>query len=216
MYKLLLVAIAFTAGFVPARAEESLTYCQQGQQSEEIGLHKLALLRYTKCLNTGDLTEDSKATALIRRGTMHWYLDSHEPALEDYNSAVALGSEATEVYFFRGAVLEDLKRYDLAAADADKLVTLIPEDAEAWNARCWWRALAGRHEEALPDCEKALEIEPDAAHIVHSLAFTYEGLGDTDRAITEYKRALELDPELEEAKDDLARLEGALTSATDN
>jgi tetratricopeptide (TPR) repeat protein len=77
------------------------------------------------------------------------------------------------------------------------VIRLQPNNADAWSARCWVRAISpGQTQQALPDCNQALKIKADAADVLDTRGFVYLKLGQSDNAIKDYDAALKLDPRL--------------------
>ena len=84
---------------------------------------------------------------------------------------------------------------DRAIPDFGQAIRINPKDAEAFNDRCWTRAIIGQLREALADCNKALALQPNFADAFDSLAFTYLKMGNVRRAIMFYDVALRGNPE---------------------
>jgi tetratricopeptide (TPR) repeat protein len=58
-----------------------------------------------------------------------------------------------------------------------------PKSADAYNGRCWARALAGRDlDQALADCDGSLRLSPDDANGLNSRGLVQRKLGAFDRA----------------------------------
>src|SRR5262249_34815368 len=70
-----------------------------------------------------------------------------------------------------------------------------PKDAEAWNNRCWARAIIGQLRGALADCNRSLALKPTLTDAFDSLAFAYLKMGRVRRAIPLYDAALRSNPE---------------------
>lgn len=84
---------------------------------------------------------------------------------------------------------------DRAIADYTQAIRLDPNDAAAFNNRCWARATANRDlKAALADCEQSLRLKPNYANALDSRAFVYLRLGEFDRSIGDYDAALALNP----------------------
>ena len=81
--------------------------------------------------------------------------------------------------------------------DYNEVIKLTPNDAGAYNSRCFARAIVGVElQGALSDCNESLRLKPDDADAVDSRAFTYLKLTQYGEAIADYNRALALNPKL--------------------
>jgi tetratricopeptide (TPR) repeat protein len=117
--------------------------------------------------------------------------------MADYNAAIKLNPRSAYAYNNRGAAYQRRGDYARASADYGEVTRLQPENIDAWNARCWVRAVSGRETQAaLADCNKALSIKPDSADVLDTRGFVHLKLGQYDNAIKDFDAALKLDNEL--------------------
>jgi tetratricopeptide (TPR) repeat protein len=127
----------------------------------ERGLVYLAKRRFDMALADFAQTlklDAGQAFALDGAGAAQAGKGDSKDAMSDYGRAEGL-------YIAR-------RNYRAALADANREVVLAPDDPEAWNGRCWTRAIANIElEAALADCQKSLQIRPGAADATDSLAF---------------------------------------------
>jgi tetratricopeptide (TPR) repeat protein len=84
-----------------------------------------------------------------------------EAALADLNEAVKLNPGSVSFRLRRGALLDDLKRFDSAIGDWDALIAISPKVGDYYYFRGLSKAGAGRIEEAKADFRTALEVYPD-------------------------------------------------------
>ena len=85
--------------------------------------------------------------------------------------------------------------YVRAITDFDKVTTLQPRNAGAWNNRCGTRAAANRElQQALADCNESLKLAPKNANALDSRAMTYLRLGELAKSIADYDAALTASP----------------------
>ena len=80
-----------------------------------------------------------------------------------------------------------------AIKDYSEAIRLSPDNAWAYNNRCWSYGLLRRAEEALQDCDVALRLLPDRPEILDSRALAYWLLGDKEKARQDLERAHQLD-----------------------
>src|SRR6478752_1555275 len=66
--------------------------------------------------------------------------------------------------------------------------------AEAFNNRCWARAVLGVLKPALADCNQALRLMPKNAATLGSRAFVFLKMSRFDAAVSDYDAALQINP----------------------
>jgi Flp pilus assembly protein TadD len=122
-----------------------------------------------------------------------------------------------DAYYRRGLARAQRREYALAIEDFGKVIELNPTGAEAFNNRCWLRAVVGRLWEALADCDQALRLRPNYADALESRGLVSLKLGELDQAISDFSGALRLNPGLVSAAfgRGKARLRKGIISAGD-
>jgi tetratricopeptide (TPR) repeat protein len=119
-------------------------------------------------------------------------------AEERYSAAIRKlppdSAEASRVYRARGAVREQMKRYDDAVADYARCLEIEPNSDTYWAQRGITYYKAGRYRLADADLERCLAIND-----CHTSACMYAGMsaerqGDLDRALHYYTRATTMTP----------------------
>ena len=96
----------------------------------------------------------------------------------------------------RGSALTDKGEIDKAIADFDAALSFQPDLAEAFNGRCWAKAVRGQKlDEALRDCNEAVRLAPRSADNLDSRGFVFLRLGLNDKAIADYTAALAIKPD---------------------
>ena len=103
-------------------------------------------------------------------------------------------SHESDAVLNRGVSYGALGQYRRSIADYTAAITLDPRKADAWNARCYDRAIIGELEKALADCNKALQLQADSPEGRDSRGFLYLKLRQYGAAIADYDAALKLDP----------------------
>jgi tetratricopeptide (TPR) repeat protein/Zn-dependent protease len=122
---------------------------------------------------------------------------SLEAKLAAYDQAIASKKPtAADLWFARGCVLGELKRYPEAVASYDRALELQPQNPES----CWLnRAIAlyeiGRDEEAVESYEQALKLKTPSPDDWYFYGLMLSGLDRYEEAIDSYKKALETKPE---------------------
>jgi tetratricopeptide (TPR) repeat protein len=85
--------------------------------------------------------------------------------------------------------------YEKAVADYSIALTLSPNEARLWSARCWTRAIAGTGLQlALKDCNRAIALSPKLAQAFHSRGLVYLRLKDLQQSLHDYNQAVRLWP----------------------
>jgi len=93
-------------------------------------------------------------------------------------------------------VQRELQHFSVAAASAEKIVTLEPDKAESHMVYASAIGMLGKHEEAIAAYEKALQIDPDKAGAACGMAHHQKTIGLQDGAIESYRRAGRCDRKL--------------------
>ncbi len=99
------------------------------------------------------------------------------------------------------------KNVPLALAVLDRLVTLQPDWAEAWNKRATVRYLAGNLNGAMADVDRVLKLEPNHFAALNGMALILQRTGFDKRALQVYRRELSIyphQPQVEHAVEELA------------
>ena len=116
------------------------------------------------------------------------------------------GSDAADLIMQRGIEAQSRGERDQARALYDRVITIQPDYAEAWNRRATLYLAEQNYAEALRDVNEALRLEPRHFGAWAGLGAVLENLGATQEAIDAYSRALEVYPLYPAAKQGLARL----------
>lgn len=104
--------------------------------------------------------------------------------------------ERAGVLVNRGAIYMARKEMDLALADFDAAIVLVPELSEAWINRGTVYRRKGDFAHSIADITKGLDLgaaEPAKAHYNRALA--HEGMGDLKSAYLDYRQAATLAPD---------------------
>jgi tetratricopeptide (TPR) repeat protein len=99
------------------------------------------------------------------------------------------------------------KNYAEALDILDRIVTLKPDYAEAWNKRATVYFLTDQYGPALSDIKHVLVLEPRHFGALVGLGSILHAVGENGRAIDAFKEALALDPYLPSARKALTELE---------
>jgi tetratricopeptide (TPR) repeat protein len=131
------------------------------------------------------------ATAFHNRGNAYKAKREVDRAIQDYDQAIRLQPFFTASFLSRGNAYQVKGDYDRAIEDYDRAIYLEPAYADAFNARCWTRAIANTElEAALADCDESLRLRADNAAALDSRGFVYFRMGSYDKAIANLDNAL--------------------------
>jgi tetratricopeptide (TPR) repeat protein len=128
------------------------------------------------------------------RGDAYKNKGDFDRAIADFNEAIRLNPKDAKAYNVRGLTYEAKGDLDRAIADFGQLIALR-QNADAYNRRCWARALAGTDLQggALADCNEALRLAPNAGYIFNSRGLVQLKLGAFAQAINDYSAAIAQD-----------------------
>lgn len=116
---------------------------------------------------------------------------SYESALRHADRAIELNPELPIARAYRGAVLQQLKRYEEADREYKLAVQYGPNAAESLMLSAWGIAAVGNAEEALPLATRALRLDPvPPGWYWGGLADTYLRMQKWEESIPVFKRCL--------------------------
>lgn len=111
------------------------------------------------------------------------------------------GSDTADLLMSRAQTAMRDKNLELAIELLDRIVSLDPDWAEAWNQRANALFIAGDPIRSIIDIGEALKREPRHFGAMMGLGAILRQQGDDKRAMVAYRRALEIYPQLEAVKD---------------
>lgn len=147
--------------------------------------------------------DPTHAPALTMLARLHLAADRPAEALSVATSAVAAAPGAVEPLVARGLALADLREFRQAAATADEILALGPDDGYAQRSAAAILAEARNGQPALNAAWRGVELEPEEAQAHLVLGMVAARLELFDLAERAYSEALRLDPELAEARHDI-------------
>jgi tetratricopeptide (TPR) repeat protein len=135
------------------------------------------------------------ATAFNDRGVAYDHKGEFDRAIQDYDQAIKLRPSA-EMYFNRGNAYLGKSQHASAIDDYNQAIKLKPDFAQAFDNRCWARAVVGILKPAIADCNEALRLMPGNAATLQSRAFVFQKMSNYDAAVSDYDAALRIDAKL--------------------
>ena len=103
----------------------------------------------------------SDESALCNRAICKAMIGDVTHAFEDFEASMGLDAQSAHLYFNRGNLYYQCKRYQEAEADYTKALSLKPRDAIVYKMRADTLGKLGEQKKALDDYRKALKIQMD-------------------------------------------------------
>ena len=104
-----------------------------------------------------------------------------------------------DAYYNRAISKYNLKNYEGAIEDLDKVIELSPEKINAYYNRGHSKSYLGRYEEGIKDFKKVLEFNEDDAEARYYVGLGYFYLENYEEAIENFDKILSLDNEIYDA-----------------
>ncbi len=109
-------------------------------------------------------------------------------------------SDTASLLMSRALSAQQAGHLPLALTLYDKVLTLAPDWAEAWDKRATTRFLGDDLQGAMADLQKALQLEPRHFSALVAMGFILEKEGQERRALEAFRKALALNPQQPEIK----------------
>jgi tetratricopeptide (TPR) repeat protein len=138
------------------------------------------------------------AQAYNNRGVAYDHKGDFDRAIANFDQAIKL-KPAAVTYFNRGNAYLGKSQYDHAIDDFNQALKLKPDLAQAFDNRCWARAVVGILKQALADCNEALRLAPNHAATLESRGFVFLKMTNFDLAVSDFDAALAIDPKMPSA-----------------
>jgi tetratricopeptide (TPR) repeat protein len=127
---------------------------------------------------------------------------------------LALDPEERTVYDTLASVYEAMGDPDQSAETYARIITMAPDDADAWEHLGTWRSLQGNSEEAIRAYEQAVQLDPTRYSSRFSLAEAYLENERYNDAVDTYQALVEASSKLDQ--DDLAAAYAGLADTYNN
>lgn len=137
--------------------------------------------------------------AVVTRAELSLYKKDRAAALTDLDTADRLAAKESDMRLTLAGLNERADRPEQALAQLDLWIPVHSQDVrlpQAFNQRCWNRALQGRQLDlALEDCNAGLRIS-HSPQLLDSRGLVYLRSGKLDKAIADYDAALKINPKI--------------------
>ncbi len=121
-------------------------------------------------------------------------LKRYMEAIKDYNKAIELVPNDSEVYLNRGASKGYLKEYESSINDFNKAIELNPNDEHIYFNRGISKFDLKRYREAIEDYNKAIKLNPNYIDAYINRGASKFDLKRYREAIEDFNKAIELNP----------------------
>ena len=151
---------------------------------------------FTGLLESGELSDHSRAVALNWRAIGYRMLTRYPDAMTDLNQAIELRPGYALAIAQRGVIYRLLSRHDDALSDLNRSLELDPAHPWAIANRGLLYAALERYEDALVDMNRAIELNPNYTWAIAQRGRMHRLMQRYDQAMADFDRALAINPEL--------------------
>ncbi len=118
-----------------------------------------------------------------------------QQAITAFSQSISENPEyAGGAYFNRGKDFADLERYPQALKDYDKYISLVNDDADAYNYRGIVYYKTNKPDEAIADYTKCIQLNPKQKYALSNRGQIYIEQKQTDKAFADFNAAIAIDP----------------------
>jgi tetratricopeptide (TPR) repeat protein len=174
----------------------------------------------TRLLESGKLTNQERSKAYQARGIFWREKGERDRAIADFNEALRLTPNDSDVYNNRGIIWIDMGEVDRAFSDFNESVLHAPQTVDSAifyeNRGDVWREQKREFDRAIVDYSNAIRLDPKDSKAYLNRGIAWKELGQFDRAIADYTVAIRLSPKSENAyanRGESWRLKGDLDRA---
>ena len=175
------------------QSPEALSAYQEGLALYEKFYYREAKASFEEALRL----DSSFAMAWARMGMLNWSAKDEDQAYRDLDRATRLAADASEREQLLIRVLSRMARYDAggASAAADSLISLYPEEKEAYLLRGHLYEQTKNVESAIKSYQAAIKVDTAYAPAVMSLGYAYSRAGEPEKAAAQMQRYIRLAPD---------------------
>jgi tetratricopeptide (TPR) repeat protein/predicted aspartyl protease len=138
--------------------------------------------------------------ALVTRAEYRLSKRDTAAALTDLDAADRLVTKEADVRLALARLYGNLDHPAQVITQTDLWIPLHQQDSRVWqayNARCWARAVLGQElDQALRDCNAGLRSNPHAPQLLDSRGLVNLRRNQLDKAIADYNEALKINPKI--------------------
>lgn len=165
-------AIELNHGAIKSYYNRGQAHQERGDIYFDLGMDEAATDAYDKAKDDFSQVIDQQpddrnmlTDALYNRGMLYYQDASFAEAIADFDKAIELAPEDSELYLQRGDIYAEMGKTDLAIADFSKAIESMPDNPEAYYLRARAYEDKGENTLALADFEKVLELEKEGVEV---------------------------------------------------
>jgi superkiller protein 3 len=138
--------------------------------------------------------DDKNAVAYMHLGEIHEAYERNDKAIENYEKALAIAPELTELYIPVGLLLIESGEIARAGAYLEKAEKANVSGAEIHYLRGLYLYKQNKNEEALKAFNKTLELDPKSVLAHYYQAVIFDRLNQNQQSIAAYQKSVEIEP----------------------
>ena len=133
----------------------------------------------------------------LLKGDILYELKRYSESINTYTEALKIKPNFENVYAYgnRGSIYAELKQYEKALADFNKVIETHPKNAKYYFLRGEIHSKLKQHEKAIADVKKAIEISPKHVSDYLNRSHVYLELKEYEQAIADLNKAIDVNPE---------------------
>ena len=131
---------------------------------------------------------------LLKKAQLYAFSDKTDKALELLAKVELLDPTNSDVFFTKGAIYSQLKRYEKAIEEYHKAINKAEELDEVYINIAFEYENLGNYNKAIDYLKKALEINPDNEAVLYELSINYEFADKMNDSIAFFENYLEENP----------------------
>ncbi|MBS1531967.1 MAG: tetratricopeptide repeat protein [Bacteroidetes bacterium] len=145
-------------------------------------------------------TQDRKSliNLYVKRGLGEDILGHPDSAIYDYYAAIQLNPNLPNIYIYRSAALQHIKKYAYAVGDLQMAISLLPNDpmraSTLYTRVSYLYRVLGSYHQALKDDSAAIALNPNNGLAYISSGWTHLALQEYGKAIEAFDAGIPLTP----------------------
>ena len=167
--------------------QENLSKCRSADPDTKIA-------GCTALIQTSHGIAEYLSTAYNNRGVAYFEKGEYDRAIQDFNEAIHLSSNAEAAYYGRGLAYKKKGDFDRAIQDFNEAIRLNPNFERAYYDRGNAYIDKEEYDRAVQDFNEAIRLNRNNANNYNNRVVAYERKGDYGRAIQDYNQAIQLNP----------------------
>jgi tetratricopeptide (TPR) repeat protein len=177
---------------------EPIFHHARGRTYQQLGNFSAALADYDLVIEQKPLL----AAVYDDRAEIYRLQGDYAQAIVDCTQSILLNPERIDAYFRRGIVRSELGELDLALADYDRIISILPArgptndpyQVRTYVQRSWLYFRQGKYSQAAQDCESIFFIDRFCFWANYLLGVINAQTGFKYRAIGNFSKAIEISP----------------------